>query len=98
MKIAQPVAANKFRILAQRIGATASRFANQALSPGQSLAVAVLALAGVAAFGLTPDTRFETMTVRTVVRALPVPGWNELAEANARFWREERIARGDTIG
>ena len=76
-----------------------------AWSPGQWLSVLVLGLSGVAAFGLAPDTTLETVPVQAIVRELPnpvaaggdaaVPG---AAAAGPRYWREERIRRGDTIG
>ena len=69
-----------------------------ALSPGQGLAVAVLCLAGVAAFGITPDTALDTVTVERVSRALPVPAFVEVSDVDDRYWREERVQRGDTIG
>jgi murein DD-endopeptidase MepM/ murein hydrolase activator NlpD len=76
-----------------------------AWSPGQWLAVLVLGLSGVAAFGLAPDTTLETVPVQAIVRALPNPVATvgdaadpAAAAAGARYWREERIRRGDTIG
>jgi len=69
-----------------------------ALSPGQGLAVAVLCLAGVAAFGITPDTALDTITVEPVSRSLPVPAFVEVSDVDDRYWREERVQRGDTIG
>lgn len=71
-------------------------------SPGQALAVLVLTLAGVAAFGITPDTTLDPVATETVVRNLPVPGVLASDDAapngDAPYWHEERIARGDTIG
>ena len=69
-----------------------------ALSPGQGLAVAVLCLAGVAAFGITPDTALDTITVERVSRALPTPAFVQVSDVDDRYWREERVQRGDTIG
>jgi murein DD-endopeptidase MepM/ murein hydrolase activator NlpD len=92
-----PLPTNKPRILSQRIGA-AARMTARLLSPGQALAIVVLGLAGVAAFGITPDTTLDSLSVRTISRALPLP---PLAKADAgvdRYWREERVQRGDTIG
>ena len=43
------------------------------LSPGQALALVVLALAGVAAFGITPDTTLDPVVTTTVLRQLPLP-------------------------
>jgi murein DD-endopeptidase MepM/ murein hydrolase activator NlpD len=75
----------------------------QAWSTGQWLAVAVLGLSGVAAFGLVPDATPEAVPVQTILRQLPNPviAALEAPEAPApveRYWREERIRRGDTIG
>jgi len=83
-------------ILAQRHGATvqpARRF-----GVGQALAIAVLGLTGVAAFGIAPESTLDLPPPRTVERALPLP---QLAAADADaapYWREERVQRGDTIG
>jgi len=67
-------------------------------SPGQWLAIVVLSLSGVAAFGLAPDTTLETIPTRNVVRALPVPKLLQSNEMSPTYWREERVQRGDTIG
>ena len=58
----------------------------------------MLCLAGVAAFGITPDTALDTVTVQRVSRALPVPAFVEVSDVDDRYWREERVQRGDTIG
>jgi len=68
------------------------------LSPGQWIALAVLSLSAVAAFGIAPDTVVETVPTRTIVRALPVPALAEPDATDAVYWREERVQRGDTIG
>jgi murein DD-endopeptidase MepM/ murein hydrolase activator NlpD len=60
--------------------------------------VLILGLTGVAAFGIAPDTSLDTMPVRTIVRALPVPPLGPSTDDGAPFWREERVQRGDTIG
>lgn len=67
-------------------------------SPRQWIAIVVLSLTGAAAFGLAPDTTLETVPMRQVVRALPVPDLVAAPEAPATYWREERVRRGDTIG
>ena len=67
------VRCRKPSILAQRMRATVSRVAHHALSPGQTVAVVVLGLSGVAAFGLAPDTTLDDVATRSIVRALPVP-------------------------
>ena len=74
------------------------RASAQLLSPGQALAIVVLGLAGVAAFGITPDTALDTMSVRSISRALPLPSIARADDANERYWLEERVQRGDTIG
>jgi murein DD-endopeptidase MepM/ murein hydrolase activator NlpD len=68
------------------------------LSPGQALAIVVLGLAGVAAFGITPDTSLDTVAVRSISRPLPLPAIASAEEIGDRYWREERVQRGDTIG
>ena len=60
--------------------------------------MAVLGFAGVAAFGITPDTALDTVAVRHVSRALPIPAIALSAAAEDHYWREERVQRGDTIG
>ena len=88
---------HKSPILAQPFR-TALRAVAHVLSPGQTLAVAVLCLCGVAAFGITPDTALENVAVQSVSRALPSPPFVEVGEIADRYWREERVQRGDTIG
>ena len=91
--------AHKVRILTHSLSDPARRGLRP--SPARWLAVAVLGLSGVAAFGLAPDTTLETVPTRTVVRELVPP---PLAHApgddapSAGYWREERVQRGDTIG
>lgn len=67
-------------------------------SPRQWIAIVVLSLTGAAAFGLAPDTTLETVPIRVVERALPLPEFAAAPDAIATFWREERVRRGDTIG
>ena len=90
--------AHKLRILAQQTGATAARIARYPVTAWQALAVAVLGLSGVAAFGLAPDTSLETAPTRLVQRALPLPALAPAPVAARIYWREERVQRGDTIG
>ena len=90
------------RILAQTLRRTVTRVLG-AWSAGQWLAVAVLGMSGVAAFGLAPDTTLETVPVQTIRRDLPKPvraavDAPEIAARDAHYWREERILRGDTLG
>lgn len=71
----------------------------RALSPGQTLAIAILALSGVAAFGITPGTTLETTPMHRVTRDLPLPPLvADDGTTDDRYWREERVRRGDTIG
>ncbi|MGE5738270.1 MAG: peptidoglycan DD-metalloendopeptidase family protein [Betaproteobacteria bacterium] len=88
-----PLITHKPKILAQPLRTIA-----RSLSAGQALAVAVLGFAGVAAFGITPDTALDTVAVRHVSRALPIPAIAPSAAAEDHYWREERVQRGDTIG
>jgi murein DD-endopeptidase MepM/ murein hydrolase activator NlpD len=64
------------------------------------IAMGVLPLLGVvAAFGIAPDTATETVVLHRLVQDIRLPVAVESApEASARYWREERIQRGDTIG
>ena len=52
----------------------------------------------VAAFGISPDTTAEDIEIRHVVRdlVLPLPS-TQIISAAQKFWREERIRRGDTV-
>ena len=88
---------NKPRILAQLLRST-FRVVARSLSAGQAFAVAVLGLAGVAAFGITPETPLDSVAVARVTRALPIPAIALPDEPDDRYWREERVQRGDTIG
>ncbi len=52
----------------------------------------------VAAFGTAPDTVYSFVPTRTVVESLELPHIAQPAEdANQVFWREDRMARGDTV-
>jgi len=62
------------------------------------MAVLILGLSGVAAFGFAPDTSLDATPIRTIVTSLPVPQLAALTDGDAPFWREERVQRGDTIG
>ncbi len=61
-------------------------------------AVAVLALSGVAAFGIAPDTVVDPVPTTLTVRDLALPEVAEASGPQAPYWREERVRRGDTIG
>src|SRR5579862_1756582 len=92
-----PLRAHKHPILSQRLR-KASRALAHVVSPGQALAVAVLGLAGVAAFGITPDTTLDTPFVQNISRPLALPALAPVEPADPRYWIEERVERGDTIG
>ena len=84
---------NKYKILAQKPS-------QQPVASRQHwpLVIAALPFFGVvAAFGIAPDTVPEPIDLQHVVEqvaiSLPPPG----TDADSRFWREERIQRGDTV-
>jgi murein DD-endopeptidase MepM/ murein hydrolase activator NlpD len=83
-------------ILAQRAAAVARP--RHRLSAGHWIAVVVLALSGVAAFGIAPESSVDLAPGPMIVSALPVPELRPLSDRAAPFWREERVQRGDTIG
>ncbi|TMH59071.1 MAG: M23 family peptidase [Betaproteobacteria bacterium] len=60
-------------------------------------ALALMALGGVAAFALAPDTTLESVPSERIVRDLVLPPMS-LPEADQGYWREEQIRRGDTLG
>jgi len=67
--------------------------------PKWPLILAALPFFGVvAAFGIAPDTVPENIDIRQVVEdiSLPADGLAALG-SDDRFWREERIRRGDTV-
>jgi murein DD-endopeptidase MepM/ murein hydrolase activator NlpD len=74
------------------------RGVSRSLSAGQGFAIALLCLATVAAFGITPNTTLDVAPVQSISRALPPPPLEALAQPDDRYWREERVQRGDTIG
>jgi len=89
------------RILAHRAferGRRALRDVAQGIAPGQALALVVLALACVAAFGITPDTTLDEVVTQSVIRSLPLPSLSDAERTAAPYWHEERVLRGDTIG
>ena len=88
------------RILADRIGRAAAPIVRLRVAPWQAITVAVLALCGVAAFGLAPGTTTDQVPTTLTVRALAAPAAAEATTAPAvdAYWREERVRRGDTIG
>jgi murein DD-endopeptidase MepM/ murein hydrolase activator NlpD len=87
--------ASRLRILAVRL--------LPAWSAGHWLAVLVLGMTGVAAFGLAPAGIEEPVPVQRILRDLPYPvrvADDAAADAPVpeHYWREERIRRGDTLG
>jgi murein DD-endopeptidase MepM/ murein hydrolase activator NlpD len=63
------------------------------------LVVAALPFFGVvAAFGIAPDTVPEPIELQHVIEDIALPsGPSNYTDEHARFWREERIQRGDTV-
>jgi murein DD-endopeptidase MepM/ murein hydrolase activator NlpD len=52
----------------------------------------------VAAFGISPNTTAEDVEIRHVVKDLVLPLQSaQIISAPQKFWREERIRRGDTV-
>ena len=63
------------------------------------LALATLPFLGVvAAFGIAPDTALDLPPQSTVVESVALPAAETTDSGTFDFWREERIARGDTVG
>jgi murein DD-endopeptidase MepM/ murein hydrolase activator NlpD len=84
---------SRWRILAQSAAAVGAR----AGSPRLLAVVVLMGLGVVAAFGLAPDTLLPEVTSEFIRRDIGRPAFTELARTDG-YWREERIARGDTIG
>jgi len=84
-------------ILAQRARSTL-RGLVRALSLRRILVLVTLALAGVAAFGITPDTTLDAVATMPVTRALTLPALRLPEYSASAYWREERVQPGDTIG
>ena len=62
------------------------------------LAVAILPFFGVvAAFGIAPDTVPEPVELQHVVEDIALPAAPAASAEETRYWREERIQRGDTV-
>ena len=51
----------------------------------------------VAAFGIAPQSQTEQVSVQTIIQNLPLPDVTLADSADAQYWREERIQRGDTV-
>jgi murein DD-endopeptidase MepM/ murein hydrolase activator NlpD len=60
-------------------------------------AVGIAPLFGVAAFGIAPNTETDDVEVRKVIEQLSLPEASPEIVAEAEFWREEPIRRGDTV-
>ena len=91
----------KPEILAQSRRSTGlrSRSRDEVMTPVFWLVVATMfALSGVAAYGFAPDTPIETVPTHPVIRTIAAPAITELADPTSRYWHEERIRRGDTVG
>jgi murein DD-endopeptidase MepM/ murein hydrolase activator NlpD len=85
--------ARKLRILAQSDTAPGGRvYVARVVA-----ALALMALGGVAAFGLAPDTTLDTVPSERIVRDLALPAMSP-HEVDESYWREEQIRRGDTLG
>jgi len=89
--------AHYLRILAQSTPGAVRR-AVRAATPGQWLAVGILGLSGVAAFGLAPGTALETTPTHLVRLDLARPAISIVDGGGPGYWREDRVLRGDTIG
>ncbi|HNA81897.1 MAG TPA: peptidoglycan DD-metalloendopeptidase family protein [Thiobacillaceae bacterium] len=62
------------------------------------LALAVLPFVGVvAAFGIAPDTVTDTLPRETKVESVALPEIKTADAGTFDFWREERVARGDSL-
>jgi len=59
--------------------------------------VALPLFGGVAAFAIAPDTDIDGMPRETVTGSITLPAAVPTEQSPLDFWREERIARGDTL-
>ena len=84
------------RILAQALPAVRPAFTF--FTRGQWVAVAALAGCGITAFGIAPESTLDAPPEALVHRALPRPAIMSLTGDDGRYWREERVQRGDTVG
>lgn len=83
----------KRAMLPQRVAMNAGR-----VRFGLIAVIAALACGGiVAAFGLAPGSTLDSVATERIVRELPLR-LTALPAAQDRFWREERVRRGDTLG
>jgi murein DD-endopeptidase MepM/ murein hydrolase activator NlpD len=51
----------------------------------------------VTAFGIMPQTTFNTSEQKTIVEEIALPVIAQTASTTATFWRNERVQRGDTV-
>ncbi len=51
----------------------------------------------VTAFGIAPQTDYTSISVKTVVEEITLPGYPQTAASAATFWRSEHVQRGDTV-
>ncbi len=73
-------------------------FARRPIRKRLLLALATLPFFGVvAAFGIAPDTTTDSIVKETIVQAVDLPEIELTDNGAFDFWREERIARGDTL-
>jgi murein DD-endopeptidase MepM/ murein hydrolase activator NlpD len=83
----------------RRPAGSRSRSRDEVLAPMFWLIVAaIFGLSGVAAYALAPDTTLEAVEPHFLIRALPAPKLAEVLEHDNRYWHEERVRRGDTVG
>ncbi|MDR2710548.1 MAG: peptidoglycan DD-metalloendopeptidase family protein [Burkholderiales bacterium] len=70
------------------------------LISGPRAVVLILGLTGMAAFGFVPGSAPEKHPTTTLEQTLLLPAALPLLDAlsDQPYWREERVARGDTIG
>lgn len=59
--------------------------------------IALPLFGGVAAFAIAPDTDTDGMPRETVTGTITLPATSPTEKGPLDFWREERIARGDTL-
>jgi murein DD-endopeptidase MepM/ murein hydrolase activator NlpD len=61
------------------------------------LAVLILPLFGMAAFGIAPQTDVGKIPQQTVIEELRLPELRQDTAQTEPYWREEQIQRGDTV-
>ncbi|MEO8156930.1 MAG: peptidoglycan DD-metalloendopeptidase family protein [Betaproteobacteria bacterium] len=84
---------NKYKILAQKPASETRSFWHH-----WPVAIAILPFFGVvAAFGIAPDTVPEPVELQHVVENIVLPAATTSQSDQSRYWREERIQRGDTV-